>query len=155
MSIQIKLMRCTAERERLNKTGYIHGSWLCEGNIKDDTNILRPSIVIEKNTPPQENKYNYMQVSAFGERFYYIEDIEILYNGFWKITAKCDVLYTYRTDILNSRCILDKTEEPTKANLYLDDGSFVLDSRKYNQVLEFPNGLPQEGYNILICAGGL
>lgn len=154
MSIQISLLRCTAERQRINKSGYISGSWICEGDIKENTSVMTPTIMLKKNTPPMDSKYNYMRIPAFG-RYYYIEDIENVNDTFWIIRAKCDVLYTYRTDILNSRCILDKTEEPGKANLYYDDGSFVMDSRKYNQVLDFPYGLPEQGYNILICAGGV
>lgn len=155
MSFQITLMRCTAEPQRVNKSGYIHGTWTCEGSVKEQTSILRPSILIEKNTPPQDNDYNYLKISAFGGRYYFIEDIEVAYNGMWLITAKCDVLFSHRTDILNSKCILDKTEELKKSNLYFDDGSFIMDSRKYNKVMQFPYGLPQEGYNILICAGGV
>lgn len=153
--MQITLLRCTAEKERVDKTAYIFGSWICDGSLKEDTSIITPVIEIEKNTPPMNNKYNYMQIPAFGNRYYFIEDISVTYNNRWRIRAKCDVLFTYKTDILNSKVIIDKTEEPGKANMYFDDGSFLMDCRKYNQVLKFPAGLPQEGYNILICAGGV
>lgn len=152
--MQIVLMRCNAEHERIDKSGYIHGSWICDGSIKDQTSIINPTFLIKKNTPPHKNNYNYMRIPEFG-RYYYIEDIESVNDDMWLVKAKCDVLYSHLTDIMNSKCIIDKTEEPSKANLYLNDGSFVLDSRKYNQVLEFPSGLPQDGYNILICAGGV
>lgn len=152
--MQIILMRCTAEKERINKDGYIFGSWACEGSLKENTSVTNPTILIEKNTPPIDNKYNYMRIPAFN-RYYHIEDIEVVYDKMWQIRAKCDVLYTYQTDILNSKVIIDKTEERSKSNLYFDDGSYVMDCRKYNQVLKFPSGLPQEGYNILICAGGI
>jgi len=154
MSIQIELFRCTAESNRINKNAFMYGSWICEGNIKEDTSIIKPSILIEKNTPPQNNKYNYMKISAFN-RYYFIDNIVCVNNNRWLIEARCDVLQTYKTDIFNTKCILDKTEEPSKANMYYNDGSFILDSRKYNNVLKFPSGLPEQGYNILICAGGL
>lgn len=154
MAFQIELMRCTAEKERVNKASHIIGSWICQGTLKEDTSIVNPTILIAKSTPPPDNKYNYMRINAFG-RYYFIKDIEVQHNGMWLIRAKCDVLYTYQTDILNSKVIIEKTEEDDKANLYYDDGSFVMDSRKYNQVIEFPSGLSQNGYNILICAGGI
>lgn len=154
MSIQITLLRCTAEKERVDKAGYIYGSWSCNGELKENTSIIRPVILIKKTTPIPAGAYNYMKIGAFN-RYYFIEDIVNVYNDMWEIRAKCDVLYSHKTDVLNSKCILDKTEEPSKANLYLDDGSFVLDARKYNEVLQFPGGLPQQGYNILICAGGV
>ncbi len=154
MSIQITLIRCTAEKERINKEPYFNGSWVCSGNLKDDTSIINPVIRIKKSTPPPNNNYNYMYIPAFN-RYYFIEDITNESVDFWTVRAKVDVLQTYQTDILNSKVVIDKTEEPNKANLYFDDGSFVTESRKYNQVLKFPSGLPQQGYNILICAGGL
>lgn len=152
--MQITLYRCTAEKQRVNKADYMSGSWICQGTIKDETSIINPVITIEKDTPPQDNNYNYMYIGKF-DRYYFIEDIEVIHNKFWRIRAKCDVLYSHQTDILNSKCIISKSEEGTKSNLYFDDGSFVMDSRKYNQVIEFPSGLSENGYNILICAGGI
>lgn len=154
MAFQITLLRCTAEKQRVDKSGFIFGRWNCNGELKENTSIITPTILVKKSTPPPDGKYNYMHIATFN-RYYFIEDIVSFYNNMWEIRAKCDVLYSYKTDILNSKCILDKAEEPSKSNLYLNDGSFVMESRKYNQVLKFPSGLPQNGYNILICAGGV
>ena len=52
------------------------------------------------------------------------------------------------------RAVIDKSANSANANLYMDDGSYVMDSRKYNRVLPFPTGLSKDGTFILICAGG-
>ena len=110
--------------------------------------------MIEKATPPQNNKYNYMYIGAF-QRYYFINDIVSIHNKLWEIQARVDVLYTYMADILNAKCIVDKVEDVNKSNVYINDGSFVMDSHKFNQVIQFPNGLSEQGSNILICAGGV
>lgn len=153
MAFQIKLMRYTGENNRINKSLYIAGEYVLEGNLKEDTSIINPVILIQKTTPIPNGLYNYMYIGAFG-RYYFIDDIKSIHNSMWEISAKVDVLYTYREDILNSKCIIDKSEGFATANVYLNDGSFVMDSRKYNEVLQFPSGLSEQGNNILICSGG-
>ena len=56
--------------------------------------------------------------------------------------------------IYSSEAIVEKVEAINE-NLYLNDGSFVMDTRKYNEIIEFPNGLNTNGEYVLICAGGV
>ena len=151
--MQIQLLRCTAENNRINKSDYISDVFAVEGNIIEESSILDPVITLEKVTPPQDNYYNYMYIPAF-KRYYFITDITCVYDRMWKISAHVDVLYTYMSEILNNKCIICKSEDQSKSNLYLNDGSFVMDSRKYNTIIKFPGGLSSSGQNILICAGG-
>ena len=95
-----------------------------------------------------------MYIEEF-DRYYFIDEIVSVRNKLWTIRASVDVLMSFRTDILESMIIADKIEDEVAANLYLDDGSFVMDSRMYNEVKEFPSGLNENGTYILICAGGL
>lgn len=111
------------------------------------------SIEIEK-TNPVIYKYNYMYIGEFN-RYYFIDEIINVSSNRWVIHASVDVLYSFKNDILLMECVIDKTESEINANLYLDDGSFVMDSRKYNEIKEFPNGLNNDGEYILICAGGV
>ena len=152
--MQIQLYRYSGENNRVVKNSFMSDAWVCEGTIKEDSSIINPIITIEKNTPPQNNKYNYAYIPEF-KRYYYITDITATYNKMWRISMKVDVLYSFAQDILNTRCIIDKTSDFNKANMYLNDGSFVMDSHKFNQVIQFPSGLSDQGSNILICAGGL
>ena len=52
-------------------------------------------------------------------------------------------------------CIIDKVEDASGANMYFDDGAFVMDCRNDIQLKEFPNGFNENGAYILICAGGI
>lgn len=151
--MQISLFTCNAERNRVNKSNYMSNRFVLEGSLRKATSALNIEIDVEK-TNPLLYKYNYMYIEEFG-RYYFIDDIVSVRNRLWTIHATVDVLMSFSSDILSTECIIDKVENENVANLYLDDGSFVMDSRKYNEVKEFPNGLNETGQYILICAGGI
>ena len=150
--MQINLFTCNAERNRINKSDHISNRFVLEGSFRKATSALNIEVDVEK-TNPLTYKYNYMYIEEFG-RYYFIDEIVSVRNGLWTIMATVDVLMSFRKDILESSVIIDKAEDEDISNLYLDDGSFVMDSRKYNEVKEFPSGLNENGSYILICAGG-
>lgn len=151
--MQINLFTCNAERNRVNKSSYISNRFVIDGALRKATSALNIIIDIQKTNPLKYN-YNYMYIEEFG-RYYFIDDITSVRTDLWTISATVDVLMSFKNDILSTECILDKVENEVAANLYLDDGSFVMDSRKYNEIKEFPNGLNETGEYILICAGGV
>lgn len=150
--MQISLFTYTKEKERVNKADYLTNRFPLNGYLKNETSVKEPVILIEK-TNPALYDYNYLYIEDF-KRYYFITGIKQIRSNLWEISAKCDVLYSFMTDILANKCIIDKAENSPDANLYLNDGSFVTDSRKYNEVLPFASGLSLNGSYILICAGG-
>lgn len=150
--MQIDLFTCKAERNRVNKSDYISNRFTLQGNIKSSTSVTNIVIEIAKSNPVIY-EYNYMYIGEFN-RYYYIDDITNVSANRWIITASVDVLFSFMNDILETNAIIEKVENEVTANLYLDDGSFVMDSRKYNEIKEFPSGLNENGSYILICAGG-
>lgn len=151
--MQIDLFTCNAERNRVNKSNYLLNRFTMDGNIKQPTSTTNVVIEVEK-TNPVIYGYNYMYISEF-KRFYFIDEIINVSRNRWIIRASVDVLFSFKNDILTMECVIDKIESEPNANLYLDDGSFVMDSRKYNEIKEFPSGLNNNGEYILICAGGV
>ena len=150
--MKISLFTCTAEHNRVNKLNYITNRFVMDGVIKKSTSITHIVIEVEKTNPTMYD-YNYMYIAEF-KRYYFITDITNVANNRWIITADVDVLFSFCDDILKSNAIIEKVENENTANLYLDDGSFVMDTRKYNEIKEFPTGLNENGQYILICAGG-
>lgn len=150
--MQISLFTCTAENFRVDKTDYISNRFVMDGAFRNESSVVDPVILIEK-TNPSEFYYNYMYIPDF-KRWYYINDYISVRNKLWELHAHVDVLYTWRASIKQMKAVIDKTQNSEDANLYMDDGSFVMDSRKYNTVIPFPNSLSQNGEYILICAGG-
>lgn len=150
--MQISLFRCTAENNRVDKTNFITNRFPIDGTLRSESSVIDPIITVEKNNVTLYD-YNYMYIADF-KRWYYINDIISIRNGLWEIHAHVDVLYTWGADIKNMEGVADKLEGIDQANVYFDDGSFVMDCRNDIQVKEFPNGLNETGSYILICAGG-
>ena len=152
--MQISLFTCNAEKNRVDKSAFISNRFVLDGYLKDNTSITNPIIMIDKPTNPIDYSYNYMFISEFS-RWYYINDIISVHNNLWEIHASVDVLQSFMTDIKSSYGVIDKYQNETNANVYFDDGSFIMDTRKDIQLMEFPNGLNETGSYILICAGGV
>ena len=150
--MQINLFTYSGERHRINKTNFLTNRFAMDGVLKSDTSVINPVIVIEK-TNPAKYGYNYLYIPEFG-RYYFIDDITQIRNNLWEISAHVDVLFSFMNDISQNKVILEKAENQNDGNLYLNDGSFVTDSRKYNEVIPFTTGLSLDGTYILICAGG-
>ena len=152
--MQISLFVNTAEKERMDKTSYITNRFPIDGFLKRNTSVINPVIEIEKTSNPITYNYNYMYIGEF-KRYYFITDIVNVSKNRWEIHGKVDPLFSLIGDIRACSVILDKAESENNANLYMNDGSFVMDSRKYNEIKRFPSGLNENGSYILICAGGV
>ncbi len=63
--------------------------------------------------------------------------------------------FSFAYDIKSSYGVIEKSETETESNLYYDDGSYIMDTRKDIQVIPFSNGFNIDGSYILICAGGV
>lgn len=64
--------------------------------LKDQTQILTPTFILEWATYPD---YNYAQ---FMGRYYWISTIESIRDGIWSLSARVDLLATYKANILNT-----------------------------------------------------
>lgn len=96
---------------------------------------------------------NYMYIEDLG-RFYFISDIINLTGGRYEVHGKVDVLESFKTAILGLNCIIDKQQNPSNVEMYLDDGSYVTQNKEFNTVINFPSGFNENGEYILITAGG-
>lgn len=151
--MQINLFVCYAEQNRVNKSSYLSNRFAINGNLKNPTSVTNIEIEIEKiEIIPYQ--YNYMYIEKFN-RYYFIDDIKNISANRWIIKAHVDVLFSFMGDIYNCSAIINKSEDDGNANMYFDDGSFVMDTRKYVEIKEFPSGLNSNGQYILICAGGV
>jgi len=66
--------------------------------FKDEVNIYNPNIVLKYDDLID---FNYIYINKF-RRYYFIEDIEVFPNKIYSLSLKCDVLMSFKDDILNS-----------------------------------------------------
>lgn len=120
------------------------------GTLRGESSVINPSFQIETTNP---SSYNYCYIQEFG-RYYFITDITSVRNGLWRIDCSVDVLMSFRTQILNLDVIIsDATNENT--NLYFSGDVWATTVKTKTDVLNFPNGLLDDGEYILITSGGV
>ena len=119
--------------------------------IKGPISVETPVLLLQYNSSLQD--INYFKIPEF-DRSYYITDIVDLTGGRYQITGKSDVLESFKNAILGLSAIVDKQQGTGLSNIYLDDGSFVVENKEFNSVINFPNGFNSSGEYILITAGG-
>ena len=71
--------------------------------LKRDTDIINPVLLLATNSPNGFDGVNYAEISDLG-RYYFVESITNVNNKLWQLNLSCDVLETYKADILASNC---------------------------------------------------
>jgi hypothetical protein len=117
--------------------------------IKDATSIMTPTIKLKANDT-NVTKGNYGYIPKF-KRFYYVTNVTNINLDMWEIELKCDVLMSFRDDIIDHKVIFNHSE--SAYNLYLNDGSLQMDSRPKITWNKFPNSLTEDCTYVLILAG--
>ena len=145
----ITLYRNNSERNCVNKT--LTNPRILNGTLRQETSIKTPVITIagNDNTP----FYNYAYIEEFS-RYYFITDIKSVRNGIWEISFLCDVLMSFKNDILNSYAIVDHTTEHDTSD-YLSSDIWTTLVKDKTDIINFSgSSLLDSGEYILITAGG-
>lgn len=149
----------TAEPNRVNKTDYLTEQTRVSGNLRDISDVTNPSITFEC-ADDKILKSNYVYIPAFN-RYYFINSITSVRTNLWRVNLHCDVLYSFRNDVLQIKAIIDRQEN--NFNRYLIDNNMPLSSIPYKEAKEIltddnGNGTPfkaqlqEYGYNIVLTA---
>lgn len=129
---------------------HLDGEVTFSGNLRDASEILKPEIMIET---PSISGFNYAYIPLFN-RYYFIEEIESYRTGLWIVKMRVDALESHKLAILNLDCIIEATED-YMANDYLSESeSWVTTVKAKTDIINFSNGLLDNGEYILITAGG-
>lgn len=148
--MNIKLCSSKSEIVAINKDISIIDD--VSATIKGALSVENPVLILQYKSDIQPN-VNYVHIPEYN-RYYFVTDIINLTGGRYEIHCKVDVLMSFKYDILNLSCIVDKQSSKDNANMYLDDGSFVVQSKEFVDTIDFPKGFNDNGEFILITAGG-
>ena len=148
--MNIKLCSSTSEIVAINKDISIIDD--VSATIKGALSVENPVLILQYKSDIQSN-VNYVYIPEYN-RYYFVTDIINLTGGRYELHCKVDVLMRFKDNILNLSCIVDKQSSKDNANMYLDDGSFVVQSKEFVDTINFPNGFNDNGEFILITAGG-
>ena len=147
MSFTIKLQINKSENEKFSKK--LIDVLTLTGTLKNGTSIVDPVILFECDLK-QITNCNYMSISEFS-RSYFITDMKSIRNGLVEISAHCDVLSSFKDEILTNDAIILRQEK--NWNLYVDDGVFTTYQNDEIITKEFPSGFSTQEF-VLAVAGG-
>ena len=149
--MEIYLYHTTSPDNRMIK--YLDRSLQLTGNLRDVSNVVNPTVLIEGNIADLVDLYNYAYIPSFN-RYYFINEMQSYRTNIISLSLTVDVLFSFKDEILDNVAIVDKVQRLSDANLYYDDGSFITDSRDFYTIKTFENGFNDVGEFILITAGG-
>lgn len=147
--MHITLYKTKSENNRVNKA--IREPLALEGTLKEECDVLNPVITFELDDP---TVYNYVYIEEF-HRYYFIVNIDNIRNNIWRLSLKCDVLFTYRSGIKKLSAVIDKQEGTGYTTEYYNDGSFKVREDNFIEVHNYDNGFNDEGEFILLTAGAI
>lgn len=145
----ITLYKNNSERNCVKKV--LTNPRILNGTLRQETSIKTPVITIagDETTP----FFNYAHIEDFS-RYYFITDIKSIRNGVWEIYFLCDVLMSFKRDILNSYAVIDHTTENDTSDYLSSDIWTTLVKDKTDIVNFSGSALLDNGEYILITAGG-
>ena len=144
----IQLCNTADENNVINKT--IATIDTVTATIKGDSSIINPTLILEYKTPLIG--VNYVFIPDWN-RYYFVKDMRVVTGGRYEIDLSVDVLQSFKEQILKCGVILSDTEQ-TGLNKYLPSESFVVNCKHKTDIVNFSNGLLDNGEYILITAGG-
>ena len=146
--MQIEFYKNSSEKNKIGKS--ISNKLTLSGNLRDECSITSPSILVESTSLVN---YNYCYIPEF-KRYYFISDIVSVRNNLWRVSLKCDVLESFKSDILKLSCIVDKQQNQSYNN-NIDDGSYINRADSFVEIANYQNGFNSSGEFILITAGAI
>lgn len=120
------------------------------GNLREESSVTNPTILFEHSNI---SVYNYVYIPDFN-RYYFVSEITNVRNGLWRVSLSVDVLESFKKDILNLSCIIDKQQNQSYSN-NIDDGSYINRADSFVEIANYQNGFNSSGEFILITAGAI
>lgn len=101
--MELKLYNVTDGENVINKTMTLKTTM--EINLKRDVDIINPRLILIPNLPTGFSGINYAEIPQLN-RFYFVDNITNISSTLWQLDLSCDVLETYKADILASKARL-------------------------------------------------
>lgn len=149
-------LKCTSDMDVIGKSWDEEHTLTVEGKLLFDQDMLTPKFVLQADTLA----YNYCYIPDFG-RFYYVTKQLIKTGSLTEIHLQCDVLQSWKTQILSNKAVIERSADNDNVNMYFSDNMYWTQANKEVKTVPFTkaNGdelvfeIPSDNY-ILTIAGG-
>lgn len=142
----IDLYVTDSDKRVLNKN--LKNKKTLHGNLKNETSIINPTILIETNYVNS----NYCYIKEFS-RYYYINNITSIRNNLWMIDCSVDVLMSNKDEIKYLPCLVDKLSDINKIDNFLTTNVDSETGLK-TQIIPFANGFEDNPKFVLVTLSG-
>ena len=107
----LKLYNTDSETNRISKV--LTDETEFDVRLKDKSSVVNPVLLLKSET---YINFNYAYIPKF-QRYYFVDDISVYPNKMYILTLRCDVLTSFKDDILKSYA---RIVEQTNSNAYYD-----------------------------------
>ena len=146
MAFSIIVQRNNSEDNRITKS--VDTLFAVNGNLKDNTSIIDPVILIQCDLRSVVN-CNYISIPEF-HRSYFVRNIKSVRNGLVEFNCHVDVLSSFADAIKGNKAIIKRQENDW--NLYLNDGTLKVYQNSMVLTKNFPSGFNTREF-VLAVAG--
>lgn len=138
MGMSVTLGSTTDDPRKLTKN-IIWDNAAIPCNPTDPCDVLNPTLILAYNSNTGIFTKNYAKIPDWGDRQYFIKDIQVLTGGKILLSLAIDVLTTYDTTIRACKCCITRAElaGPTQVP---DSKLPIRVGDKFLQVSTFENG---------------
>ena len=145
--MELKLYAVNDGKNVINKTMTLKTTM--EINLKRDVDIINPRLILIPNLTTGFSGINYAEIPELN-RFYFVDSITNISSTLWQLDLSCDVLETYKADILASKARFYRN---LKAGDYFDT---ALESSHITTVAKYTSnkGISDSETLILTTVGG-
>lgn len=143
--INIIFYQTTSENNQVTKQ--LTNANTLTGTLRDITNIAKPQILIS--TDKSFIPFTYCYIPDFN-RYYYVSNWQVVRNNLMTADFNCDVLMSF--PIRSLPAIISESEN--YGSNYLPSNVFMTNVKDVTDIVNFSNGLSENGEFILITAGG-
>ena len=103
--------------KRSNSTKRPSGNYVSkDAKLKEETSILNPTFILSN----FDGGYNYVYIPSWG-RYYFVSDVVKNITGLFEISCTCDRLATFKDNIGNYNCYVERCSNSSKVNTDICD----------------------------------
>lgn len=151
-TFNIELYQNSAEVNRVDKGQHLAPVGSLIGALREECSMLTPSIVYQSESVPT---FNYVYIPIFN-RYYFVTSLSSVSKNIWRMELNCDVLMTYKNEILLLQGVVGRQE--IDFNPLLVDNELPTQNNPIVEVIDIPsdafNTQSDAGHNFLLTVIG-
>lgn len=144
--MDIKLYKTKSPNNAINKV--LRNKTIKSIKWKDNFSIINPVITLSGTISMYDFNYCYLPNV---NRYYFIKNIIQFPNKIYKLYLECDVLESFKNDILQSQCFINQQSE---INPFYDDNSYKNEMKKEVNTYYSNTEILLENTQLLVTLGG-